>query len=67
MDEHEKYKLLKEAEQYSRNSMGIEEEKKEKKNNRGCLISVSVISVLIILFYIFVIYYRHRLFIDMGL
>lgn len=67
MDEFEKQKLLKEAELYSRNNMGIEEEKKEKKNNRGCLISVSVISVLIILFYIFIIYYRHRLFVDMGL
>lgn len=67
MDEFEKQKLLKEAELYSKNSMGIEEEKKEKKNNRGCLISVSVISVLIILFYIFIIYYRHRLFVDMGL
>ena len=67
MDEFEKQKLLKEAELYSKNSMGIEEDKKEKKNNRGCLISVSVISVLIILFYIFIIYYRHRLFVDMGL
>ena len=67
MDEHEKYKLLKEAELYSKNSMGIEEEKKEKKNNRGCLVSVSVISILIILFYLFIIYYRHSLFVAMGL
>ena len=66
MNEYEKYKALMEAEQYSKKNMGIEKQQKKKKNY-GCLFSITVISILLVLFYIFIIYYRHRLFIELGL
>ena len=66
MNEYDKYKALMEAEQYSKRNMGIEKQPKKKKNY-GCLISITVISIILVLFYIFIIYYRHRLFIELGL
>ena len=47
MNEYEKYKALIEAEQYSKKNMGIEKQQKKKKNY-GCLISITVISVLLV-------------------
>ncbi len=66
MNEYEKYKALMEAEQFSKKNMGIENKPKKKKNY-GCLISMVIISVVFIMFYIFIFYYRHRLFVDLGL
>ena len=66
MNEYEKLKALMEAEQYSKRNMGIEKQPKKKKNY-GCLISIAVISIILVLFYIFIIYYRHHLFIELGL
>lgn len=66
MDEYEKYKALIEAEQYSKKNMGIEKQQKKKKNY-GCLVSLIAISFLFVLFYIFIIYYRHHLFVELGL
>ena len=66
MNEYEKYKALMEAEQYSKKNMGIENKPKKKKGF-GCLILTIVIALFLILFYFFALYYRHRLFIELGL
>ncbi len=66
MNEYDKYKALMEAEQYSKNKMGITDKPKKKKNY-GCLVSLIIISVLFVIFYIFILYYRHHLFVELGL
>ena len=64
MIDQEQYRLLKEAEQHSRENMETSQKKKRK---WGCLITILIVSGLIMIFYTFIIYYRHRLFIDLGL
>lgn len=64
MIDQEKYNLLKEAEQQAQANMETPQKKKRK---RGCLITILIVSGLIMIFYTFIIYYRHRLFIDLGL
>jgi hypothetical protein len=66
MNEYEKFKALIEAEQYSKKNMGIEKRPKKKKGY-GCLISIVIISFLLTLFYFFALYYRHHLFVELGL
>ena len=66
MNEYEKFKVLIEAEQYSKKNMGIENKPKKKKGY-GCLISLTILSILFVIFYIFILYYRHHLFVDLGL
>lgn len=66
MNEYEKFKALIEAEQYSKKNMGIENKPKKKKGY-GCLISLTILSLLFVIFYIFILYYRHHLFIELGL
>ena len=65
MDEIEKQKLLKEAEEQAKQNMAVPT--KKKKNRFGCLIIIAVVSVFIMSVYIFAIYYRHQLFLDLGL
>jgi uncharacterized membrane protein YukC len=65
MIDNERQKLLKEAEELAKDNMDIPT--KKKKNRFGCLTAIIIVSVLIIILYTFVIYYRHRLFIDLGL
>ena len=62
---NEKQKLLKEAEDQAKNNMDIPT--KKKKNRFGCLTVIIIVSVLIIILYTFVIYYRHKLFLELGL
>ena len=64
MIDQEQYKLLKKAEQQSKENM---ESPQKKKKKWGCLVSILIVSGLIMIFYTFVIYYRHLLFIDLGL
>ena len=64
MIDQEKYNLLKEAEQQAQANM---ENPQKKKRKWGCLITILIVSGLIMIFYTFIIYYRHRLFIDLGL
>lgn len=64
MIDQEKYNLLKEAEETSKKNMETPQKKKRK---WGCLITILIVSGLIMIFYTFIIYYRHRLFIDLGL
>ena len=66
MNEYEKYKALIEAEQYSKKNMGIDKKPKKKKGS-GCLVVTIIVALFLILFYFFALYYRHRLFIDIGL
>ncbi len=65
MIDNERQKLLKEAEELAKDNMDIPT--KKKKNRFGCLTAIIIVSVLIIILYTFVIYYRHRLFLDLGL
>ncbi len=65
MIDNERQKLLKEAEELAKDNMDVPT--KKKKNRFGCLTAIIIVSVLIIILYTFVIYYRHRLFLDLGL
>ena len=65
MIDNERQRLLKEAEDHAKENMDIPT--KKKKNRFGCLTVIIIVSALIIILYTFVIYYRHRLFVDLGL
>ena len=64
LDKH-KLKLLMEAEERAKENMSVPT--KKKKNRFGCLTIILIVSVLIIILYTFAIYYRHKLFLDLGL
>ena len=64
MNEYEKQKLLKEAELNAKKNMSVP---LKNKKELGCLIIIIIIFVLTIIFYLLAIYYRHHLFIKLGL